>query len=529
MNLNANFPSYIRIRELLNASGFEGAKQIGGAGGAEKAVTEAFIVPDAIGSLLVPQHSVLIIDAMRSKIDSYLIDIVLRRAAEAKASGVIVAAPEQDIALAPRRLADRFDMPLISIHADAFTVLDTVRELATKPTRYFAELLVSATTALSAETEGKSIDNILAIIDRHLGSLSTISSSEGGVLAGEREKMHPRAFQPPTTYSTVWVDTHTVRLIQPISVSPGEVASFWLVTEKHSPIQAWLTVAKHFLTIAAQYLVVSMLTERLAAERDARHDLGVLNAIVSAEQMSPEVVQQVGILGWKVDGWCSAITVHLSGDQVEIGALSRSQVVADALHSVGVNGPIIQQQNGWTTWILGRDEPTPDSFRVIANRLNAALWPVIESRTQLRMSVGVGRPYEGLGGVRRSLLEASEASTIAQAGGEKLAVQHIDTLGIERVLYSWYSSAEFVNFSRTLLGAILRVDGGELVRTLEVYLDNESSATITADVLGVHRNTIINRTARIKELISIDLDDPDQRLAVQLACRVVNLHEPMQQ
>ena len=41
----------------------------------------------------------------------------------------------------------------------------------------------------------------------------------------------------------------------------------------------------------------------------------------------------------------------------------------------------------------------------------------------------------------------------------------------------------------------------------------------TAQKLHLHRNAVANRLRGITELLEIDLDDPDQRLALQLACR----------
>jgi DNA-binding PucR family transcriptional regulator len=142
----------------------------------------------------------------------------------------------------------------------------------------------------------------------------------------------------------------------------------------------------------------------------------------------------------------------------------------------------------------------------------------------MRVYAGIGRPCAGGSGLKKSLAEAQEASTIAQAGGTRTAVQHIDEMGMQRILFGWYASQEFADFAATLLRPVLTVDRDEeLLRTLETYLDNESSPTVTADVLGVHRNTVVNRVVRIRQLLSVDPDDPDQRLAVQLACRVVNL------
>ncbi|NUR90911.1 MAG: helix-turn-helix domain-containing protein, partial [Nonomuraea sp.] len=61
----------------------------------------------------------------------------------------------------------------------------------------------------------------------------------------------------------------------------------------------------------------------------------------------------------------------------------------------------------------------------------------------------------------------------------------------------------------------------DLVETLTVYLEAESSLIEAAAVLGVHRNTIARRVARIEQLLGVDLADPDTRLALHLACRVI--------
>lgn len=43
-------------------------------------------------------------------------------------------------------------------------------------------------------------------------------------------------------------------------------------------------------------------------------------------------------------------------------------------------------------------------------------------------------------------------------------------------------------------------------------------------MLGVHRNTVAARVARAQELLVVDLSDPDERLALHLACRSVLFH-----
>jgi DNA-binding PucR family transcriptional regulator len=72
----------------------------------------------------------------------------------------------------------------------------------------------------------------------------------------------------------------------------------------------------------------------------------------------------------------------------------------------------------------------------------------------------------------------------------------------------------------SLLEPLARYDRehhGDLVRTLDVYLRHGGNATRTANALFLHRNSLRYRLARIRALTGLDLDDADDRLALQVA------------
>ncbi|WP_229698830.1 helix-turn-helix domain-containing protein [Wenjunlia tyrosinilytica] len=96
-----------------------------------------------------------------------------------------------------------------------------------------------------------------------------------------------------------------------------------------------------------------------------------------------------------------------------------------------------------------------------------------------------------------------------------------------QLLLGWGRTETFMPAAHTLLTP-LRNQPGDLIRTLGTYLDSESSLNETAAVLGVHRNTVATRVARIKTLLGVDLHDRDERLALHLACRAVLLEQPEQ-
>lgn len=56
----------------------------------------------------------------------------------------------------------------------------------------------------------------------------------------------------------------------------------------------------------------------------------------------------------------------------------------------------------------------------------------------------------------------------------------------------------------------------EYVRTLEVYLSDERSITKTAEDLFIHRSSLMKRLEKIRQILKMDLEDPQNRLYLQL-------------
>jgi DNA-binding PucR family transcriptional regulator len=97
-------------------------------------------------------------------------------------------------------------------------------------------------------------------------------------------------------------------------------------------------------------------------------------------------------------------------------------------------------------------------------------------------------------------------------------VEFADEAGVRRLLAA-AASEDVRARSQRMFGSLLSPDNADLARTLETYLDLESSATSTAARLGIHRNTVVKRLNKIEELIGANLADPEVRLALHLACR----------
>ena len=138
-------------------------------------------------------------------------------------------------------------------------------------------------------------------------------------------------------------------------------------------------------------------------------------------------------------------------------------------------------------------------------------------------TLGLGTPQLGAIGLRQSAAEARIAAESANAAGRLGGVELTDVTGLRRVLLDVYASP----ISRDLLHDILHpLDalGPErsltAVRTLLSYLANSGSLVHAGQELMLHPNGVGYRMRQIRDRLDVDLDEPDVRFAVELACRV---------
>ena len=97
-------------------------------------------------------------------------------------------------------------------------------------------------------------------------------------------------------------------------------------------------------------------------------------------------------------------------------------------------------------------------------------------------------------------------------------------LGAFRLLYDQWGTPEQLRYVDQVVGDLLREDRrGQLRETLRVYLEYGGAQRPTSEKLGIHRNTLTYRMRQIREMLSLDPDDPTGRLGLHLALLSVEL------
>lgn len=151
-------------------------------------------------------------------------------------------------------------------------------------------------------------------------------------------------------------------------------------------------------------------------------------------------------------------------------------------------------------------------------------------RAKRRMSdrdvyVGVGSAVKDSGNIHISYERAVFAVKNAIATDE--ATVYFDRLGSERLLYSVSDKLILKEMGEDTLRPLLDYDSehkSDFTETLYLYLKSNGSIGSVSKEMFVHKNTIVYRIGKIKELLGCDLEDDDDRVRFYLACMINRLN-----
>ncbi|MEE3438030.1 MAG: helix-turn-helix domain-containing protein, partial [Lachnospiraceae bacterium] len=150
-------------------------------------------------------------------------------------------------------------------------------------------------------------------------------------------------------------------------------------------------------------------------------------------------------------------------------------------------------------------------------------------RTAQRMSdreifVGVGSRLKDISRLHISFKRALAAERYNRR--HPGAAAYFDSIGINRLFYSVDDTALIKELGEDVLAPLIEYDrkypGGDYVSVLQLYLESNGSVQAVAEKLFTHRNTVIYRMNKIRQLLQCDLTDPADRTRYLIACLILN-------
>ncbi len=143
--------------------------------------------------------------------------------------------------------------------------------------------------------------------------------------------------------------------------------------------------------------------------------------------------------------------------------------------------------------------------------------------------IGVGRRYPGYANLAESFQEAGLVVKIMENGvsnGKHIA--RFEELGLLKIFGQPELRETFLGFANDVLKPLTDYDSnkdGELIDTVKAYFTHGGNFRRISEDLFTHYNTVIYRVNRIRELLHVDLKDPDTAFNLQLALRIKDLLE----
>ncbi|WP_352419656.1 PucR family transcriptional regulator ligand-binding domain-containing protein [Proteiniborus sp.] len=157
--------------------------------------------------------------------------------------------------------------------------------------------------------------------------------------------------------------------------------------------------------------------------------------------------------------------------------------------------------------------------------INKGFEEIIEKFKDLDFRIGIGRPYEGLENFNNSYLDSVKAINTGKILNEK-TITNYENLGIFKILCQDHIEDELIKFYNTTLKPLVEYDNKkstELVKTLEAFFENNGNLKKMSEVLFTHYNTVLYRIQRINEITDMSLEDPSDRLNLEIALKIKQL------
>lgn len=488
----------LTIADLLEQSDRLGVRLIGGPALGEPIERVEVVELDALARLA---RGTLGIISGGASPAPYLIDVAIRRASALKLSGIVFS-PEFVLTETAGVLAMRGEMPLLVSSTlrgtDLAVAIDRVLSGGAAESMTRASFAIERAGEVAADP-ARSADDILDAAGEALGvplrmrdDPSTDWSDSNAVFIGEVPigRVHADAPDPAASVAVPVIASYVSRTLQ------RHMRERYAPTQSRADLIVELVLAEAarvdaFVAPAARLGLPLQLSHSAALLR-SRHrsdpDLTVPHALAPAIDLyALQLVEEHPEL-WHI--------AHIQDDTL---------IVSTEEHGAGDHQRRLRE--------------VAIDIQHYAQSLAGEEWTY---------TLGLGTPQTGAAGLRQSAAEARVAADSAIAAGRLGGVETTDVTGLRRVLLDFYASPT----SRGLLNDVLHpLDelGAErsltAARTLIAYLGNRNSLVHAGRQLNLHPNAVGYRLRWIREALELDLEDPDIRFAVELACRVRLLGE----
>lgn len=156
-------------------------------------------------------------------------------------------------------------------------------------------------------------------------------------------------------------------------------------------------------------------------------------------------------------------------------------------------------------------------------RMGKRIKNTISQKMKFKVTIGIGEYHEDIRGISKSFKEATQAldvGTKLEGAGD---IYHVGNLGVGKLLAEIKGESQQEFMEKTIYFTKNNKEkkiNETLLETLKAFFDNNLSISKTAQVIYVHRNTLLYRLRRVKEITGLDPKKFDDAVQLRMALKM---------
>ena len=415
-----------------------------------------------------------------------------------------------------RRRADAVSFPVLRVSYEVpFLAISQVVQAANSES--YERRLLGSLTIFDSLRRGATVlasaAEVLTRLEVVSGYALGLAAADRALIFGDRGLLDivPEAASGADERPVVEVAVRDGRRRYALSLSIAGRFSGFLLAEERQPGSGLGALALQNVATVAAVQLAAIRRSRDLHFRIARESFDDVFSGVLAEETIKRRVELAGL-----DGDADLVLLCLEG--VASGEAGRGTALRDLYGALCDAGVLtLVRQDDAMVWVA----MAADDYRRLRTESGlAALMPATAH-------VGVSRPFDGPSDVRRAASEARWA--MAESCRRNVAV--IDaSFASDPLDLSWLPQDRFLleDIVKRTLGPLVSAEraGTELLRSLEIYLEEGQRIDTTCQRLGVHRHTLAYRLRRVEELTGRSLRRTDDVVELWRAVRARSVLEP---
>lgn len=449
--------------------------------------------------------------------------------------------------------SEEYHLPVIEIPADMYYwgiikyVLMQIFDLKIAKLSYFKTTHDNLSVLLLNELDVlKNIDNILQQIDRMVGNplslydenrnciATTDPTLTGFEFAKEVEEYRPDVMVAKYPYlRQARVYTEYIKKFDVYT----QMRFYLVITEKNEALTTLDFISLENAIVVLQYLLMRRAAEENIAKKYHK-DLGY--RMLNGSLTNTELREVAGILGFKKTDEFRVITCCLvppdNTAKFTPLQLETTEFVKQELLQLLPKSYIYCNTNQIIYIHKEQDEENEYDFRKNLENIQQSIQnQLIQKEIEINFVIGIGKRVKGYSQLKESFEDSQTAieyiDMIRTVIGDKdRSVVDSSKLGFFRMLAKPENKEQLWSCIPESLYKLYDYDTqkkGDLVDTLECFLNNNQSQKKTSKEMFVHYRTIMYRLRKIVEITGIDFSNPAEMLIVRNGLMLMRIVEKM--